>query len=179
MPTDESGKLVRAKVSFQETWQAMEKLVDQKLTLAIGISNTNNQTLVDVLSYARIKPAVNQVELHPYLPQDDLISFHKANDVQMTAYSPFGSGKAGILDDETVAKIAAKHKKSPANVLVRYHLDRQVIVIPKSVTASRIVDNFNVFDFKLDEEDLKALEGLNKHTRVVDTRLFLKFDIYA
>ena len=120
------------------------------LTKAIGVSNFNVALLYDLLHTARIPPAVNQVEVHPYLTQPELLSFCRRKDIHVTAYSPLGSGM-GVLQDPTIAAIAAKVGRTPAQVLVRFALQRGISVIPKSVTPTRIVENFSVNDFELSD----------------------------
>ena len=141
---DEGGRVVTDGVSIRETWEAMEDLVDAGLVKAIGVANFGAPMLNDLLSHARIRPAVNQVELHPYLQQQSLVDFCARNDVAVTAYSPLGSpgnsagkGLPSPVEDETIRAIAEAHGKSPAQVLIRWALDRGTSVIPKSVTPSR------------------------------------------
>eukprot|EP01099_Mayorella_cantabrigiensis_P001406 TRINITY_DN1607_c0_g1_i5.p1 TRINITY_DN1607_c0_g1~~TRINITY_DN1607_c0_g1_i5.p1 ORF type:complete len:185 (-),score=41.11 TRINITY_DN1607_c0_g1_i5:46-600(-) len=165
-------------VPIEVTWKAMEALVKQGKVKSIGVSNFPIRILKQILAVAEIPPAVNQFECHPYLPCDELVSFCKQHNIQVTAYSPLGnpdwakltgSSFPGLLENEVIQKIAQKHNKSTADVLIRWHIDREVIVIPKSVTPSRIQSNFQVFDFKLDEEDLAAIKELAKiNQRVVN-----------
>lgn len=157
----------------------MEALVDAKLVHSIGISNVNNQKLVDILTYARIPPAMNQVELHPYNDQPNLVEFQQGEGVALTAYSPFGSGRTGVLDDKVVADIATKHHKSNAQVLIRYQIQRGIAVVPKSVNPDRIADNFKVWDFTLSEEDMARLAALDQQLRALQTKFFFKMNIYA
>ncbi|KAI8520197.1 hypothetical protein Bbelb_034540 [Branchiostoma belcheri] len=150
-PTDDSDF---DDTDYVDTFKAMESLVDEGLCRAIGVSNFNPQQLERVLQNCRIKPAVNQVELHPYLVQQKLVDYCKSKDVVITAYSPLGSpgrdfaqpGEARVLEDPVVLDIAKNHGKTPAQVLLRYHLDRGIVVIPKSVTPSRIKENLQLQD---------------------------------
>lgn len=158
---------------LQDTWRALEACVDAGLIKALGVSNFNAQTLNDCLAYSRIKPAVNQVERHPFLQQQKLVDFARRYGVITTAYSSLGSpglpaarGLAmpapgtSLLENDVVSRIAQKHNKSNAQVLIRWSIDTDVVTIPKSVTPSRIQENFNVLDFVLDSDDLEALRAL-------------------
>jgi diketogulonate reductase-like aldo/keto reductase len=164
-PTDEEGKAVMARVPLMDTWRAMEALVDDGLvstvvhlhTLScppplssqvksIGVSNYSVLLLNDLLSYARIPPVVNQVELHPYLQQHGLHSFCRANQIVLTAYSPLGrpgqqKGGPLLLGDPVVVRIAAQTGTTPAQVVLRWNVQRGVVVIPKSATEKRIRQN--------------------------------------
>jgi diketogulonate reductase-like aldo/keto reductase len=114
-------------------------------------------------TYAKQMPVVNQVELHVFLQQPELIKYCKKQNIRLEAYSPLGHGS--IMNNETIQEIADKYNKSYAQIMLRFLLEQDLIVIPKSVTPKRIEENFNVFDFKLDDKDLKMLkaEDLNKH----------------
>ncbi|KAI8927617.1 NADP-dependent oxidoreductase domain-containing protein [Entophlyctis helioformis] len=165
---DASGKpLVDTEVTIEQTWRAMEKLVDEGKTRAIGVSNFNIRNLKELLAYARIKPAVNQVELHPYLPQNELLEFCKANDILVTAYSPLGStpGPGSVLNDTTIAEIATRLGKTPAQVLISWAVQRG---------TQRITSNFQ--DFVLPDADFQAINGLaaarGKTTRYIEPKGF-------
>ncbi|XP_078608533.1 aldo-keto reductase family 1 member B1-like isoform X2 [Branchiostoma floridae x Branchiostoma japonicum] len=176
-------------VDYVETWKAMESLADEGLAKSIGVSNFNTQQLERLLQNCRIKPAVNQVELHPYLAQPELVDFCKRNDILVTAFSALGaparpkvfsSGdeEPVLMEDPSVVAIAKKYGKSAAQVLLRYHLDRGVSVIPKSVTPSRIQANFDVMDFSLSKEDLTSLGQLDRKLRLVGAKLYVKHKYY-
>lgn len=173
-PADENGKTLYSDAPFTETWKAMEALVNKGLTKSIGVSNFNSQQLEQVLKICKIKPVTNQVECHPYLNQRKLSDFCKKNDVTITAYSPLGSpdrpwakpGDVQLLEDEKLKKLAEKYKKTPAQILLRYQVDRGHIVIPKSVTKSRIEENIKIFDFKLSAEDIAYIDSFDCNGRV-------------
>jgi L-glyceraldehyde reductase len=150
IPTTEDGKytVLDDGVTLAETWAAMEKLLDTGKVKAIGVSNFPISTLEKLLETAKVVPAVNQVELHPYLPQDDLLEYSNKHNIHLTAYSPLGNNSAGaprVMDDELVVQIANKLNKTPAQVLISWAAQRGTSVIPKSVTPSRIESNFHDF----------------------------------
>ncbi|MCX6753483.1 MAG: aldo/keto reductase [Candidatus Nomurabacteria bacterium] len=172
---DSDGVIIREKVSIRETWEAMEELVELGLVKAIGVSNFTTMMLVDLLSYAKIKPAVNQIELHPYLQQTELLEFCKRNGIILTGYSPLGSpgnnkdkGLPILVEDSIILAIASSHNKSPAQILIRWGIQRGTVVIPKSVTEERIKENLNVFDFELSGEEMNKIAELNKNFRFVN-----------
>lgn len=165
------------KISVRETWEAMEELVRQGLVRAIGVANFTGPMIIDLLTYAKIAPAVNQIELHPYLQQTELVKFCQKNDIVMTAYSPLGTpavaqkknpGTPILLEEEVITKIAAEHNKTPAQILIRWAMQRDTVVIPKSVTPARIEENFNVFDFELSDANMETIAQLNKNKRFVN-----------
>ncbi|PRP89458.1 NADPH-dependent D-xylose reductase [Planoprotostelium fungivorum] len=171
-PTVEDGSrdLDFANVNLKDTWQAMEKMVELGKAKAIGVSNWNVRRLKELLTFAKIKPAVNQVELHPYLAQWDLQKFCEENGVLLTAYSPLGSTTSPLLTEPVITDIAKKTGKSVAQVLVSWAVQRGTVVIPKSVTASRIEENFQ--DFVLEKADFEAINELskNKHQRLISPK---------
>ncbi|MCL6593135.1 MAG: aldo/keto reductase [Alicyclobacillus sp.] len=151
------------KGKYLETWRALETLYAEGKVRAIGVSNFQIHHLQDVLAVCKVKPAVNQVECHPYLTQAELRAFCAQQGIRMEAWSPLAKGR--VLDDPVVQAIAQKHGKTPAQVVIRWHLQHQVVVIPKSVRAERIRSNADVFDFALTPEDMAALDGLNRNER--------------
>jgi len=156
---------------LQDTWRQFEKAYEQGLVKAIGVSNFNIQTLNDCLNYAKIAPAVNQVERHPYLVQPKLVKFCKDYHVAITAYASLGAPglqrgiSVPLLEDATIAEIAKKHNKKPSQVLLRWSLEENVIVIPKSVTVERIHENFNILDFTLTPEEVEKISSLDQNLR--------------
>ncbi|MFF7709806.1 aldo/keto reductase [Pseudomonas sp. NPDC007930] len=149
---------------YLETWHALIELKKRGLARAIGVSNFHAPHLQRIIDETGETPAVNQIELHPYLQQQPLREVHKRLGIHTEAWSPLAQGK--VMDDPVLAKIAAKHGKEVAQVVIRWHLDSGLIVIPKSVTPKRIRSNAEVFDFRLDDEDLAAIAGLDRGQRL-------------
>ncbi|MBU9724287.1 MULTISPECIES: aldo/keto reductase [Bacillaceae] len=148
---------------FKDTWRAMEKLYDEGKVRAIGVSNFNIHHLEYLLKDAKVKPVVNQVEFHPLLTQEELHEFCKKNDIQLEAWSPLTRGH--MFDDERLVKLAEKYGKTPAQIILRWDLQKEVVTIPKSVTPARIQSNTEIFDFELSEEDMNILDSCNEHKR--------------
>lgn len=149
---------------YKETWKALEKLYKDGRVRAIGVSNFHVHHLKDLMADAEIKPMVNQVEYHPHLAQNELLEFCKAEGIQMEAWSPLKQGE--LLSEPTIVEIAEKHKKSPAQVILRWDLQNEVVTIPKSIKEHRIIENADIFDFELSAEDMERLNSLNKNERV-------------
>mmetsp|Transcript_17774 Transcript_17774/g.26632 ORF Transcript_17774/g.26632 Transcript_17774/m.26632 type:complete len:334 (-) Transcript_17774:145-1146(-) len=176
--TEKNGTFVPCEIKNTETYKAMEECVKLGLVKSIGLSNFNKAQVAEICKSATIQPSVNQIESNPFIPQDELIEVCGKYGIAVTAYSPLGSsdrpwGKPGepkLLEDKTVNEIAKKFKKSAAQICIRYQIDRNIIVIPKSVTPSRIEANFDVLDFKLTAEDMKALASTNFFRSCVPTR---------
>jgi len=172
-PKREDGSMVTGNVDYLDTWKALENLVDLGLVKHIGFSNFNSQQIQRIIDNARIKPAVLQVEMHPYLNQEKLVNFARERGLAVIAYAPLGSpdrpwavgGDPSLLDDPLIKKIAEKYNKTAAQILIRFPIERGISVIPKSVTPSRIIENRNVFDFKISDEDLATLMSLNRNFR--------------
>ena len=162
----------------ETTWAAMEKLVDNNQTRQIGVSNFSVKKLQDLLGKARYKPAMNQIELHPYLQQNDMLAFCKEQGIALTGYSPLGSfdRPAGmkaddepvLLEDPVILEIADRHGVSPAQVLISWALHRDTVVIPKSVNPERLKQNLAAAELSLSDADMDAIRTLDKHRRYVD-----------
>jgi len=148
---------------FVETWRALEAIKADGRALSIGVSNFAPHHIDRLLDETDTVPAINQVELHPWLPQQQVRDYDASHGIRTEAWSPLARGR--LIGDRVLDSIAAKHDRSPAQVVIRWHLQLGNVVIPKSVTASRIVENFQVFDFELDTADLAAIAGLESGTR--------------
>ena len=148
---------------YPDTYRAIERLYEEKLIRVPGVSNHHAHHLEQLLRSANVPPMVNQVEAHPYLSQEPLRAFCREHQIAVTAWSPLGRG--GVLQDETIIKTAEKYGKSAAQVVLRWHLQHNIMVIPKSVTPSRIEENANIFDFVLSSEDMTVIDGLNRNQR--------------
>jgi 2,5-diketo-D-gluconate reductase A len=148
---------------YVDTWKAFEQLYADKRVRAIGVSNFHEPALRRLFEETTIRPAVNQIELHPALPQDELRAFNAENDIVTQAWSPLASGE--LLADATLKTLGEKHGKSPAQIVIRWHLQLGNVVIPKSKTPSRIRENFAVFDFQLDNDDMAAIADLETGVR--------------
>jgi 2,5-diketo-D-gluconate reductase A len=149
---------------FVETWEAFQGLYAEGRMRAIGVSNFTPPQLTRLLEETAVVPAVNQVELHPGFQQPELRAFHRAHGIATEAWSPLGQGAA--LTHPVITRLAERHEKTPAQVVLRWHLDLGNVVIPKSVTPGRIRENFSVFDFALTPEDARQIAGLESGHRI-------------
>lgn len=147
-----------------DTWQGMEDLYKNDKVKNIGVSNFNIEHLEALLAQVSIKPVINQVEFHPYLLQSSLNRYLEVQNIHMESWSPLMN--AQILEDETVNAVANEVGKSPAQVIIRWNVEHGIVVIPKSVTPSRIEENINVFDFALTAEQIEKLDNLNEERRI-------------
>ncbi|WP_308314563.1 aldo/keto reductase [Streptomyces gilvus] len=154
-----------ARDKYVDTYKAFEKLHADGRVRAIGVSNFEPEHLRRLIDETSVIPAVDQIELHPHLQQRAAREFHAEQGIATEAWSPLGQGK-GLLEVPAIVAIAQKHGRTPAQVVLRWHLQLGTIVIPKSVTPSRIRENIEVFDFSLDTEDLAAISALNEDRRL-------------
>jgi len=148
---------------FVETWKALEEIYRSGRARAIGVSNFQSHHIERLVAAATVTPAVNQIEIHPYLTQDDLRAFDREHGIATEAWSPLARGQ--VLDDPTIVRIAERLRRTPAQVTLRWHVQRGDIVFPKSVTPVRIAENFALFDFELTDDDVRAISGLNRNGR--------------
>ncbi|MFB5673990.1 aldo/keto reductase [Paenibacillus terreus] len=150
------------KGKYKDTWKALEKLYKDGYVRAIGLSNFQVHHIEDILSVAEVRPMVNQVEYHPYLTQKELHAYCKEQNIQMEAWSPLMQGK---LDVPLLKGLADKYGKTPAQVVLRWDLQNDVITIPRSFRESRIIENADLFDFELSVEDMEKIDALNQNKR--------------
>lgn len=151
------------KDTFVDTYRAIERLYEEKLIRATGVSNHHQHHLEAIAAKANVKPMVNQIECHPRLTQFDLREYCAEQGIAVTSWSPLARG--GLLNEPSLQRISEKYGKSPAQTIIRWHLQHDLIVIPKSVTPTRIDENINVFDFELSFEDMKNIDSLNLNER--------------
>lgn len=151
---------VPAQDKYAESWKAFVQLQKDGRIRTIGVSNFLPGHLERIIGETGVTPAINQIELHPEYQQRDVRDFHKRHDIQIESYSPLGSG--AVLDNPAIAEIARKHGKTPAQAIIRWHLQEGLVVIPKSTHADRIRANIEVFDFSLDEDDMKKIGTLDR-----------------
>lgn len=144
-------------------YRALEEMYGEGKLRAIGISNFYADRMVDFASFNKIKPMINQVETHIYNQQKDMKKWADKYGIQLEAWAPFGEGRGGTFDNSVIAQIAEKYDKTPAQVMLRWHIQRGIIVIPKSTHIERMKENIDVFDFRLADEDLAAISALDKN----------------
>ncbi|KAJ5121876.1 hypothetical protein N7448_003008 [Penicillium atrosanguineum] len=178
--TNAEDKLELGNASIQETWTAMETLVDEKLARSIGISNFSAQLLMDLLRYARIRPSTLQIEHHPYLTQTRLVDFAQREGISLTAYSSFGplsfleldlkhaQDTPPLFEHSVIKGLAEKYNRTPAQVLLRWATQRKIAVIPKSNNPTRLAQNLQVTDFDLEASELESISALDKGLRFND-----------
>ncbi|MFT6408720.1 MAG: D-xylose reductase [Arenicella sp.] len=181
-PEAENPGMELAKVPLIDTWKAMETLVDNGLAHRIGVCNYNTGLMHDLLSYARIKPAMLQIESHPYLTQEALLRLCNMNQIPVTAFSPLGAlsyleldmaeQQESVLEQAVVIEAAKRLGKTAAQIVLRWGVQRGTTVIPKTTKAHRMTENAALFDFELSEQEMVAISGLNSNRRFNDTGVF-------
>lgn len=144
-------------------WRALEEAQKEGKIKSVGVSNFAPDQLMNLELMSNVKPAVNQIEVSPWYQEDEEVAFNKQQDVQTEAWAPFAEGKHNIFTNETIANIGKKYGKSNGQVILRWLIQRGIVVIPKSIHKNRMEENFNVFDFKLSTEDMKEMNSLDKH----------------
>lgn len=179
----ELNRMILADVPYSETWAAMEGLVESGLCKNIGVSNLTCQSLMDVCRYAKIRPAVNQVEIHPHNSQKALLKYCASMGIVVTGFSPLGAASYSWLDGETqkrvleepvILDIAKAHGKSAAQICIRWQVQNGITVVPKSCNGDRQSQNLDVFNFELTEAQVAAIDGINKNCRYNDPGDFAK-----
>ncbi|KAF4443838.1 putative D-xylose reductase [Fusarium austroafricanum] len=185
---DEQGTVKPANVPIRETWEALEKVVDQGIAKSIGVSNFQAQSLYDVQRYARHPISSLQIEHHPYLVQPDLIAMTQENKIVVTAYSSFGPqsfkelsgifskrahGTGPLLESGIITRLAEKYNKTPAQILLRWATQRGIAVIPKSNNPNRLAQNLNVMSFGLSQEEIESISALDRGLRFNDPGFYL------
>lgn len=154
------------KGTYVDVWKKMEKVYEQGKTRAIGVSNYLEHHLDDLLKEAEVVPAVNQIECYPYLSQETLVNYCKSKNIIPEAWGPLGAGKSDIFTNPIITGIADKHGKSPAQIVLRWLLQREIIIIPMSTNKNRQIENMSVTDFELSEDEMKQMFSLNKNKRL-------------
>ncbi|XP_058480762.1 aldo-keto reductase family 1 member D1-like [Solea solea] len=181
-PRDANGKWLYHETDLCATWEALEACKDAGLVKSLGVSNFNKRQLEMILNKPGLKhrPVSNQVECHPYFTQPKLMEYCQQNDIVIVGYSPLGTSRdeswvnlkcPPLLEDELLVSVAKRYNKTTAQVALRFNLQRGVVVIPKSFNPDRIRQNFEIFDFSLSEDEMKAIERLNKNIRFVELRM--------
>jgi D-xylose reductase len=177
-PAAELPVMKPVRIPLAETWTAMEDLVRSGLVRRIGVSNFGTSLLRDLLAYAQIRPSVLQIELHPFLTQEKLIRFCREEAIAVTAFSPLGAASyvslgmarpdESILALASVREVAARHERTPAQVLLRWGIQRGTAVIPKTASRARLEENLAIFDFRLSDAEMETISALNRNRRFND-----------
>lgn len=147
---------------YYGAYRALEDLYEEGKLRAIGVSNFYPDRLVDIASFSRVKPMVNQVETHPFHQQAEAKKWMDKYGIQMEAWAPFGEGRGGLFENPVLAQLAEKYNKTTAQIILRWHIQRGIVVIPKSTHKARMEENLQVFDFVLEPEDMNCISALDK-----------------
>ncbi|TKY67637.1 NADP-dependent D-sorbitol-6-phosphate dehydrogenase [Spatholobus suberectus] len=187
-PLGDDGVLdIDTSISLETTWHAMEDLVLSGLVRSIGISNYDIFLTRDCLAYSKIKPAVNQIETHPYFQRDSLVKFCQKHGICVTAHTPLGGatantewfGSVSCLDDQVLKGLAEKYKRTAAQIALRWGIQRNTVVIPKTSKLERLKENFQVFDFELSKEYMELIGSIDKKCRTNQPAVFWGIDLFA
>ncbi|KAF5295227.1 hypothetical protein FQR65_LT10511 [Abscondita terminalis] len=186
VPSDPRGKVIFSSVSYLETWKAMEDLIKNKMVKSIGVCNFNKRQIQKLIDQATIKPVINQVECHPFLNQTELKTFCNSHEMFITCFSPLGSpdrpwakkNEKPMLQCDTLLNLSEKHKKSPAQIALRYQIQRNNIVIPKTVNKKRLIENASIFDFTLAKEEMDLIDSIDVKRRYIALRAVDKHPDY-
>lgn len=181
-PEAEKPAMKPVAIPYADTWGAMESLVDEGLVKRIGVCNLGTAMIRDIQSYARISPSVLQVEMHPYLSQQNLLRFCKEQDIAVTAFSPFGASsyvplsmadaEESLFDDPDIQAVAAKHGKTVGQVALRWAVQRGTVAIPKTQTTEHLRENIEIYDFSLSDDEMLAIDQMNRDRRFNDPAEF-------
>ena len=161
------------KERYLDTYRALENICQSKKAVSIGLSNFEIKHLNDIFAHCNIAPVLNQIERHPNLIRKELIEFCQKHNMVVEAWSPLARGK--LLNNETIKKIAEKYNKTPSQIILRWNIESNISVIPKSKTKERIEENINIFDFKLDREDIENINNLENGDRIGSDPLTFDF----
>lgn len=151
---------------YVSVWKEMEKIAQSDKARAVGVSNYQQNHLQEIIDLKSLVPAVNQIELHPYLSQQPLVDFSKHHNIHIQSWSPLCANKNNLLQEQLLQEIGKKYSKTAAQVVLRWNIERGLIVIPKSSNPKRQAENLDVFDFKLTDEDIQKINSLNRDERV-------------
>ena len=153
---------------IKETWQILEEYVDNGKIRSIGVSNFNPHHIDELLEYARIRPVVNQIEIEPYMTQPNVVGYTFRKGIQVEAWGPLGQGVTGVLDDPAIREIAVRHGKSAAQVVLRWHMQRGLVTIPRCDNDAYTDENIRIFDFELSPSEMEIISGLNRNQRAYE-----------
>ena len=153
---------------IEETWKILEEYVDKGKIRSIGLSNFNPHHIDSLLLYARIRPVINQIEIHPYMTQQANVDFNFGEDIQVEAWGPLGQGTNGVLNDPTIEEIARRYNKSVAQVILRWHMQRGLITIPRCDNDDYTDENLCIYDFELSSKEMETISGLNRNLRTYE-----------
>ena len=170
---------------IHKVWAELERLVEAGLIKNLGVSNCTIPVLLDLFTYAKIRPQINQIELHPYLVQEDVVAFHKKLGVHVQAYAPLGSSawtlraeelkSLNLLEEPVIKALAEKYGKSVGKIVLNWHLNQGHVIIPKTTKVARLGENIEVYDFKLTPEEYASISALNKNARFFNTKAFKEY----